>query len=74
LVIETIDGRTLRHREEFNRGSDGNPLSAADVEAKFLDNAQRRVSPDRARRILDLVMGLDAAPDVLALTEALTSR
>ena len=66
-----MDGRTLRHREEFNRGSDGNPLSAADVERKFLDNAQRRISPARAGRILDLVMGLDTAPDVTALTEAL---
>lgn len=71
LVIETMDGRVLRHREEFNRGSDGNPFSAADVERKFTDNARRRISVDRAQRILDLVMGLDAASDVMALTEAL---
>lgn len=71
LLIETMDGRVLRHREEFNRGSDGNPFSAADVERKFTDNARRRVSADRAQRILDLVMGLDAASDVMALTEAL---
>lgn len=71
LVIETMDGRMLRHREVMNRGSDGNPLSAADVERKFMDNARRQISADRAQRILDLVMGLDSASDVMALTEAL---
>ncbi|MBD0274547.1 MAG: MmgE/PrpD family protein, partial [Acetobacteraceae bacterium] len=56
LVVETKDGRALRHREEFNRGSDANPLSSADVERKFMDNARRVVSAARARRVLDLVM------------------
>jgi hypothetical protein len=67
-VIETMDGRTLRHREEFNRGSDGNPLSAADVERKFLDNAQRRISPARAGRILELsgVISANGGPSTLS--------
>ncbi len=73
LVIETLDGRSLRHREEFNRGSDGNPLSSADVEGKFMANAQRQISASRAQRILDLVMGLDAAEGVTALTESLSA-
>ena len=42
-----------------------------DVERKFMENACRQVSAAQARRILDLVMGLDAASDVIALTEAL---
>ena len=71
LVIETLDGRRLVHREAFNRGSDANPLSSADVERKFMDNARRRISGDRAQRILALVMELDTASDVTALTEAL---
>ena len=71
LVIEMMDGRVLRHREEMNRGSDGNPLSASDVERKFMENAGRQVSSTQAQRILELVMGLDAASDVMALTEAL---
>lgn len=71
LIIETMDGRVLRHREEMNRGSDGNPLTMADVERKFMENAGRQFSAAKARRILDLVMGLDAASDVMALTEAL---
>lgn len=72
LVIETVDGRRLVHREEHNRGSDAKPLSTADVERKFLDNAGRVLSPARARHVLELVMGLEAASDVVALTDALS--
>ena len=72
VVIETTDGRRLSHREECNRGSDANPLSAADVERKFRDNAGRVLSPQRAERVLELVMGIDAAADVVALTDALS--
>ena len=71
VVIETTDGRTLRHREEFNRGSDGQPLSAADVERKFTDNASRVLSPSRVQQVIDLAMSLDRADDVMALTDAL---
>lgn len=73
LVVELRDGRVLRHREEFNRGSDGNPLSQSDVERKFLDNAARAVSRARAQRVLDLAMSLDRAQDVRALGDALTA-
>ena len=73
VVIETTDGRTLRHREEFNRGSDGQPLSAADVERKFTDNASRVFSPAHVQQVLDLAMSLDKAGDVTALTDALSA-
>lgn len=73
VVIETTDGRTLRHREEYNRGSDGQPLSAADVERKFTDNASRVLSPARVQQVLDLAMSLDKAADVTALTDALAA-
>jgi len=71
LVIETTDGRRLVHSEPHNRGSDAKPLSAADVERKFLDNALRVTSRGRAQRVLDLVMSLDRAESVEALGEAL---
>ncbi len=73
VVIETTDGRTLRHREEFNRGSDGQPLGAADVERKFTDNASRVLSPARVRQVLDLALSLDKADDVIALTDSLAA-
>ena len=71
VVIETMDGRRLEHREMHNRGSDANPLSAADIEAKFWSNATRAVGHDRAERVLDAVMGLDKAENLRTLGDAL---
>ena len=39
VVVETEDGRTLRHREGVNRGCADRPLSNGEVVAKFFDNA-----------------------------------
>jgi len=71
IRVRTRDGRELRHREAFNRGSDANPLSADDICAKFRDNAGRAVSAARAERIFDAVMALDRAPDLATLDAAL---
>jgi 2-methylcitrate dehydratase PrpD len=71
VVVKTKDGRELRHREAHNRGSDANPLSAADIEAKYWANATRAVGNDRAQRMLDAVMALDKADDLTALGDAL---
>ena len=59
VVIRTTDGRTLRHREQVNRGADTRPLSADEIVAKFRDNAAMTLAPDRAERALDAVMALD---------------
>lgn len=61
LVVETRDGRTLRHREQVNRGARGRALGEAEVMAKFFDNAARRIARDRAEAIAEAVMGLDSA-------------
>jgi 2-methylcitrate dehydratase PrpD len=71
LVIRTKDGRELHHREAHNRGSDANPLSDADIEAKYWGNATRAVGTDRAQRVLDAVMTLDKAEDLTELGDAL---
>jgi 2-methylcitrate dehydratase PrpD len=71
LVINTTDGRTLRHREAVNRGADARPLSEADVRDKFLSNARRAFSADRAERLWAAVMQLDSAADISAITAAL---
>jgi len=71
ILIRTKDGRELRHREAHNRGSDANPLSDADIEAKYWANATRAVGAGRAQRVLDAVMALDAAEDLSELGDAL---
>ena len=59
LVVETRDGRTLRHREQVNRGAQGRPLSEADVMTKFFDNADRRIAREQAEGIAEAVLALD---------------
>ena len=71
VVIRTGDGRELRHREPYNRGSDANPLSAEDILGKYWSNATRAVSTARAERVLDAVMALDTALDLEELGDAL---
>jgi 2-methylcitrate dehydratase PrpD len=59
VVVETVDGRSLRQREAINRGSADRPLTNDEIAAKFLDNAQRAVSRNMADGILDAVLNLD---------------
>jgi 2-methylcitrate dehydratase PrpD len=70
LVARLQDGRTVRHREAMNRGSDGNPIPPADIVDKFWGNATRALSRHRAQRVLDAVMALDRAADLGELAGA----
>ncbi len=62
VIVRLKDGREVRHREAVNRGSADRPLSNAEVEAKFLQNAGHCVSAARAKAIRDAVLNLDDAP------------
>lgn len=61
MIITTTDGRDLRHRESVNRGADERPLSAADIEDKFMSNVEVVSSRLIGQRVLDSVMGLASA-------------
>ena len=72
LEARLKDGRVLAHREAVNRGSDANPLTAGDIEAKFWSNAERAVSRKKAGAVYDAVMTLDSAEDAWSLARALS--
>jgi 2-methylcitrate dehydratase PrpD len=72
VVVETEDGRSLRHREGINRGCADRPLSNGEIVAKFLDNAARAVAPASAERLRDAVLGLDRG-DARTLADALAT-
>lgn len=72
LTARLKDGREIEHREAVNRGSDANPLSAADIEGKFWSNAERAVSRKKAQTVYDAVMTLDRAEDAWGLAHALS--
>jgi len=71
VVVETTDGRTLRHREQVNRGADTRPLSAEDITGKFLANARVAVGADRSEQVLEAMLALDRVEDVREVTAVL---
>jgi hypothetical protein len=60
----------LRHREQVNRGAAERPLSNAEVEAKFMDNARLGGDAARAQRIREAVLALEES-SAQGLEEAL---
>jgi 2-methylcitrate dehydratase PrpD len=59
VVVETKDGRSLRHREAINRGCADRPLTNDEIVTKFLDTAQRAVSARTAKSVLNAVLNFD---------------
>jgi 2-methylcitrate dehydratase PrpD len=73
VEIELRDGRRLQRRERVNRGADARPLSRAEIERKYFDNATRAISRAHAERVLAAVEGLAHAPDLDELCAALAA-
>jgi 2-methylcitrate dehydratase PrpD len=71
VEIELRDGRRFARRERIHRGADARPLSPAEIERKFYDNATRAVSRAHAERVREAVASLERAPDLVELCEAL---
>ena len=65
------DGRVEEEHVLHNRGSVGNPLSAAEICEKFLDAALRVTSPERAGRLLASLRSLAQAPSLGEYTDAM---
>jgi len=70
LRMRLRDGRVLEHDEPVNRGSADQPLSDADVLAKFRRNAARVLPASRIDALLAALERLDAAPNVHELAAA----
>jgi 2-methylcitrate dehydratase PrpD len=70
VIVDTKDGRTLRHREGINRGCADRPLTNDEIVVKFLDTAQRAVSRRTAESVLNAVLNFDRE-SARALADAL---
>jgi 2-methylcitrate dehydratase len=69
--ITTADGRVLEHHVRQPHGFGDDPLTDAELGAKFRGLAERRLSAEQARRLEQAVWGvddLDDAGELLALT------
>jgi 2-methylcitrate dehydratase PrpD len=71
VVVTTRTSRTLRHREQINRGNGERPLGETAIVEKFRSNAERAVSSERAIRVEQLVLTLDDTADARAFSDGL---
>jgi 2-methylcitrate dehydratase PrpD len=72
--ITLTDGRAFETVEEYNRGSAENPMSEADLRAKFDENAGAFLDHDARSRLADAIGRLDTLPDASSLAALATAR
>jgi 2-methylcitrate dehydratase PrpD len=63
------DGRVLEEIEEYNRGSAENPMSDAELRAKFDDNAGGFLSAAQRDRLAQAIAGLEGLSDTRTLVD-----
>jgi len=71
VEIELSDGRRLRSSVHSQKGNPDNPLSAADVEAKFMECAEPVLGATGTRSALDLLNSLEDIADLRRVGVAL---
>lgn len=59
VIVELVDGRTLRHAEPINRGAPGRPISNEEIIIKFYENATRAVDRSHADQVLNAVLNIE---------------
>lgn len=67
--VDLADGRRLEMRKDMPRGDAANPLSPAELSAKFLDLAGPVLGSGRAQRVSELALQAADLDDVRTLTE-----
>ena len=70
--ITLKDGRAFEHVEEYNRGSAENPMSAAELRAKFDENASGFLLPEQRTLLAGQIARVDRLDDASALVALAT--
>ena len=74
LKIHLADGRTIRGRADFGKGSPANPMSFDEAASKFRGCAEFAEWPKaKTEQIIAFTKSLEAAPDVSALSPLLSA-
>jgi 2-methylcitrate dehydratase PrpD len=71
VTITLRDGRRLQRRVRHAKGQPQNPLTDAELTAKFRDAAGRVLPGERVAQLLAAVQALETLPDVSALARLL---
>ncbi|MCC7426277.1 MAG: MmgE/PrpD family protein [Alphaproteobacteria bacterium] len=67
VIVTTTDGRVFEHIEHHNRGSAENPLSEADLRAKFASNVSDSYAAAEASALFDRILRLESQPSAAGL-------
>jgi 2-methylcitrate dehydratase PrpD len=70
IRLTLADGRVIDDVQEYNLGSVENPMTEADLRAKFDENAAGVLDEPRRERFTDLVRRVDTLPDACSLADA----
>jgi len=73
VTITLRDGSKLTAMRYFPTGDPQQPLSASELEAKFLDNASARLAPADARELAELIRSLPELKDLTRLSALLAA-
>jgi len=71
VTITTTDGRSFEKQLDYPKGDPRNPLSDAEVEAKFAALADGVLSDSRQREVRDAIWNLESLASVTELVELL---
>jgi 2-methylcitrate dehydratase PrpD len=63
VTVDLTDGRSLNHRVESNTGTPDNPMTDAQLSAKFTDNTAPRLGADNAARLLDACWNVEKSKE-----------
>ncbi len=71
VQITNRAGETFSARVDYAKGDPKNPMSDAELRAKFADVTQGIINGDKAKEIMDLCMAAEQCEDIRRLTELL---
>jgi hypothetical protein len=74
VQIETEDGRRHLRSQTAARGSDGNPLSDAELEEKLREAMAQAPQGGAAQPLIDAIWNLDKASDTASLLALAAAR
>jgi 2-methylcitrate dehydratase PrpD len=74
VEIRLKDGRTLKRREQINRGSRDKPLGHADIIAKFRDTAGRALPTQKVEQMIEATLGFENVASAESFAGSLSMR
>ena len=69
VKVTLNDGRVVEELEEYNRGSAENPMTDAEIEAKFDENASGLLGADQRKQLIEQVARLETLDQAKALMD-----